>query len=101
MATSNPRLRAALRTAIYSTVTIPLVFAAPQALAQDDEAIEEIVTTGSRIARDPNLGAAVPVQSIAGEDIQLSGQTDHLVNLFQIPYQVCQSLRLLSAKHGH
>ncbi|MDH4109513.1 MAG: TonB-dependent receptor [Gammaproteobacteria bacterium] len=44
-------------------------------LAQE-EAIEEIVTTGSRIARDPNVGAPVAVQSVTSEDIQLSGEID-------------------------
>lgn len=75
MAASNPRLRSALKRALYSTVTVPIVLAAPNALAQDDT-LEEIVVTGSRIARDPNLGGAVPVQSVNAEDIQLSGQTD-------------------------
>lgn len=44
------------------------------ALAQDDEGIEEIVTTGSRIQRDPNTISAQPVQSVNAEDIQLSGE---------------------------
>ena len=76
MAATNPRLRSALRRALYSTVTVPLVFGASQSIAQEPEQIEEIMVTGSRIARDPNLGGAVPVQSVSGEDIQLSGQTD-------------------------
>ena len=45
------------------------------AFAQDDE-VEEIIVTGSRIARDPNLGAPVAVQSVTSEDIQLSGKMD-------------------------
>ena len=55
-----------------------MAFGVPIAAAQDasDEPVENIVVTGSRIARDPNLGAAVPVQSVTGEDIQLAGQTD-------------------------
>lgn len=36
--------------------------------------LEEIVVTGSRIARDPNLSGALPVQSITAEAIQLSGE---------------------------
>ena len=49
------------------------------ALAQDaeiEETLEEIVVTGSRIARDPNLGAPVAVQSVSAEDIRLSGELD-------------------------
>ena len=79
MAARNPCLTRALRRALYSTVTVPVIFMAPGALAQDQgqaDVIEEIVTTGSRIARDPNVGANVPVQSLSSEDIQMAGQTD-------------------------
>ena len=78
MATRNPCLTRAMRRALYTTVTVPLVLIAPGALAQEaaEEPIEEIVTTGSRIARDPNVGANVPVQSLGAEDIQLGGSTD-------------------------
>ena len=44
-----------------------------QAFAQQDT-IEEVVVTGSRIARDPNLTGALPVQSLTAEDIQSSGE---------------------------
>ena len=43
--------------------------------AQEEE-LEEITVTGSRIARDPNLGAPVAVQSVNAEQIQLSGEMD-------------------------
>lgn len=56
------------------TVTAPLLFIAGNAVAQSDEPLEEIVTTGSRIARDPNLTGALPIQSVDAEDIQLSGE---------------------------
>lgn len=74
MANSNPRLTRALRRAICSTVTVPVILSAPFAMAQ--EGVEEIVVTGSRIARDPNVGANVPVQSLSSDDIQLSGTGD-------------------------
>jgi len=46
-------------------------------LAQDQaEELEEIVVLGSRIARDPNVGANAPVQSVGAEDIQMSGKLD-------------------------
>lgn len=77
MASSNPGLRRALQRAIYSTVTVPVIFMAPGALAQEQDGdLEEITVTGSRIARDPNIGAAVPVQSIGAQDIQLGGTSD-------------------------
>ncbi len=58
-------------------VALLLPFLLPvQASAQQDSAepIEEIVTTGSRISRDPNLAGALPVQSIDADEIQLSGE---------------------------
>ena len=43
-----------------------------QSLAQEDS-IEEVIVTGSRIARDANLVGALPVQSLTAEDIAASG----------------------------
>jgi len=43
-------------------------------VAQEEDAIEEIRVTGSRIARDPNLSGALPVQSIGDQEIQMSGE---------------------------
>ena len=48
-------------------------FAAGSVMAQDDQ-LEEITVTGSRISRDPNLTGALPVQSVGQEEIQLSGE---------------------------
>ena len=77
MAATNPCLTRALRRALYSTVSVPVMFGASAAVAQDQaEELEEIVVTGSRIARDPNVGANVPVQSMSSQDIQLSGDID-------------------------
>ncbi|MDE0361320.1 MAG: hypothetical protein OXI74_09150, partial [Rhodospirillaceae bacterium] len=36
--------------------------------------IEEVVVTGSRIARDANLTGALPVQSMDADDIATSGE---------------------------
>jgi len=55
------------------------------ALAQEQEELEEITVTGSRIARDPNLGAPVAVQSVSSEDIQLSGKLDMVEVIREIP----------------
>ena len=41
-------------------------------LAAQDTALEEITVTGTRIARDPNLSGALPVQSIGAEEFQQS-----------------------------
>ena len=61
-----------------------LGLAGETALAQE-EAIEEITVTGSRIARDPNLGAPVAVQSVSSEDIELSGKLDIVEVVREIP----------------
>ncbi len=44
-----------------------------QAFAQQD-VIEEVIVTGSRIARDANLVGALPVQSLTADDIAASGE---------------------------
>ncbi len=53
---------------------IGLVLAPFHAVAQDEEVVEEIIVIGSRIARDPNLTGALPVQTVTSEKIQLSGE---------------------------
>ena len=60
---------------LAGTTALCLGLGTGSAFAQEDE-LEEIIVTGSRIARDPNLGASVAVQSVDSEDIQLSGQMD-------------------------
>ena len=49
-------------------ITVPLT------AATQEEELEEITVTGSRIARDPNLSGALPVQSVDSEQIRLSGE---------------------------
>lgn len=58
--------------------------AAPVAIAQG-AMIEEVVVTGSRIARDPNTTAANPIQSVTAEDIRLSGTSEPTEYLRQQP----------------
>jgi len=58
--------------------------------AQDSDAdelaeLEEVVVTGSRIARDPNLGAPSPVSVVTGTDLRLSGEPDIAEVLKDIP----------------
>ena len=42
----------------------------------DDDSIEEVIVTGTRIPRDPNIGSDAPVQSVNADDILLSGEAD-------------------------
>jgi len=78
MNANNPKLTIALKRALYTTLTIPAVaLVAPNVMAQEQaETLDEVIVTGSRIARDPNVGANVPVQSLTGEQIRMAGEVD-------------------------
>ncbi|MEM8685270.1 MAG: TonB-dependent receptor [Pseudomonadota bacterium] len=71
-----PYITSKKRAATSAAAVLASLVALPQPLQaqDDDEALEEIVVTGSRIQRDPNTIAAQPVQSVSAEDIQLSGE---------------------------
>ena len=56
-----------------SLAALVLSLTSGSVMAQEEE-LEEITVTGSRIARDPNLSGALPVQSIGSEEIQMSGE---------------------------
>lgn len=84
MASLDPGISVAVRRALCSAVTVPVLFASPQALTQEEE-LEEIIVTGSRIARDPNVGANVPVQSLSSDDFQLAGNVDIGETLNRLP----------------
>jgi iron complex outermembrane receptor protein len=45
-----------------------------QESSSDEEQVERIKVTGSRISRDANIGAAAPIQTISGDDIRQSGE---------------------------
>jgi outer membrane receptor protein involved in Fe transport len=57
--------------------------AAPAATV--DESAETIVVTGSRIARDPNAIAPLPIAVVGAEDLQRAGNTDATATLRQLP----------------
>ena len=56
---------------------------AANAQEADEEVLEEIVTTGSRLKANPNLAAAVPVLSVAGTEGTMRGNVriEDFVNL--------------------
>ena len=45
------------------------------AVAEEEEVIEEVVVTGSRLTTNPNLAAATPVLTVVGEEGILRGNT--------------------------
>lgn len=71
----NHQRRGSLRALAVAITAASAVPAAAPAFAQE-QITEEVIVTGSRIARDPNQASASPVQSISGDDIRLSGQLD-------------------------
>ena len=61
------------RPAIAAFVAAGMLPFAGQSIAQEG-VLEEVVVTGSRIARDANLTGALPVQSMDADDITTSGE---------------------------
>jgi len=57
-----------------SLAALVLCLATTTTVMAQQEQLEEITVTGSRIARDPNLTGALPVQSVTSEEIQMSGE---------------------------
>jgi outer membrane receptor protein involved in Fe transport len=59
-----------------SVAALALTSIAPPAAyaqADDEEVLEEIVTTGTRLKANPNLASAVPVLSVTGEEAAVRG----------------------------
>ena len=61
------------RPALAAFVAAGMLPFAGQSIAQEG-VLEEVVVTGSRIARDANLTGALPVQSLDADDITTSGE---------------------------
>jgi len=70
------------------------VGAAGPALAQDEQGVgveadasteKPIIVTGSRIARDPNIGSPTPIVSISADDLRQSGSSDVVEFLRDVP----------------
>jgi outer membrane receptor protein involved in Fe transport len=66
-------IRGASALAILVGSTVAANTAAAQDAQTTDTTTDTIVVTGSRIARNPNLVAPQPVQSVSDEDVTLSG----------------------------
>lgn len=67
--------------------TVPFT-AHAQSQPDQDETVEDeqvIVVTGSRIARDPNIGSPAPILSVGAEQLQQSGTADVVDTLRDIP----------------
>ncbi|MEL7199597.1 MAG: TonB-dependent receptor [Pseudomonadota bacterium] len=58
---------------------------APSSESTDAEEGTPIVVTGSRIARDPNIGAPAPILSVTAEELKQAGTSDLVDTLRDIP----------------
>ena len=73
---SNHKLRTSVRLGLAIGAGAFALGFAPGAFAQDtaeDEVLEEIITTGSRLKANPNLAAATPVLSVTGAEGAMRG----------------------------
>ena len=83
----------ALACALVLAGGVPVHSAAAQDSAQDDSSVEDtaedsaglITVTGSRIKRDPNATAPLPITTLTNEDFRNFGATDPTAALRQIP----------------
>lgn len=76
---NNSRVKKSVRKALFMGVCAALVSYSTGVIAQDDQqteddnTLEEVVVTGSRLLRDPNLESASPIATIDMATIQDSG----------------------------
>ncbi|MDJ0939816.1 MAG: TonB-dependent receptor [Woeseiaceae bacterium] len=83
---ANQPLRRAVRRALLTSALVATATGTSVANAQStDDAVEEVVVTGSRLLRNRDLVAASPVQTVDIEDITLSGNVTLEETLNQFP----------------
>ena len=82
----NSKVKAFVLVAAAATCgwPVPVAFAQAAATAADDNKLEEIVVTGSRIA-SPNAKSTSPIQVVTAKDIQISGKSDLSDIINQLP----------------
>ena len=78
-----------LAAALLVSALAPAALAAQDSVADAEAPAEDpeaaIVVTGSRIARDPNIGAPAPIISVTADELQRSGTADVVDTLRDIP----------------
>lgn len=78
-------LAAALLVSALAPATALAQDAAADEASAEPAAEDQIVVTGSRIARDPNIGSAAPILAVTAEELQRSGTSDVVDTLRDIP----------------
>lgn len=79
---SKKPLKAAINRALYGAAVVTAATGIPAVASAQEDVLEEIVVTGSRIATDPNLVTSSPVTSVSAAEVELTGITriEDLVN---------------------
>lgn len=78
--------RAAFNTAVSALAILASSASAQDALASDEAAGDDaIVVTGSRLVRDPNATAPLPISTLTAADLKASGTSDVTATLRQLP----------------
>ncbi len=68
--------------------------------AAEAEPEEQIIVTGSRITRDPNATAPLPISTISAETLAAAGNTDATATLRQIPALISSGTAADSIERG-
>ena len=98
----------ALACALALSAALPAHSAAAQDAAQDDSSVADtgeesaglITVTGSRIKRDPNATAPLPITTLNNEDFRNFGATDPTAALRQIPALIASGTVADSIERG-
>lgn len=93
----------ALAAALFVTALVPAAAKAQDSVADEAEAPADeaqIVVTGSRIARDPNAVASLPISTITSETLAAAGNTDATATLRQIPALISSGTAADSIERG-
>jgi outer membrane receptor protein involved in Fe transport len=97
------RSRAAFVSAVssFALLTLPAAaFAQTATAAVEGTEDDAIVVTGSRIARDPNATAPLPITTLSSQDFRNAGNTDVTATLRQIPALISSSTVADSIERG-
>ncbi len=99
---TEARQRCLARASVLALVLAALPAAAQEQTVGADAAQvpETIVVTGSRVVRDANAAAPIPIQALTGEDLLASGQNDVTAALRQIPALLSSSTVADSIERG-
>jgi outer membrane receptor protein involved in Fe transport len=69
-------------------------------IAAADDAADAIIVTGSRLRRDPNATAPLPISTVTSDQLRAAGNTDVTATLRQIPALIASSTVADSIERG-